>query len=97
VRRPRAPPTPASSFGGLRRASDDEALKLPSEASNRTKPQDGGYRTSAVARACTAVAQARWGKRVCAVAEHGLRNAENEEVEGILPATVGGGKQPAVS
>ena len=51
------------------------------------------YRASAssLELACP-VAQARRGKRVCAVAEQGLRNAENEEVEGILPATVGGGK-----
>jgi hypothetical protein len=54
-------------------------------------------RLSGCSGACAAGAQPRRGKRVCAVAEHGLRNAENEEVEGVLPATVRGGKEPAVS
>ena len=41
--------------------------------------------------------QPRRDKRVCAVTEHGLRNAENEEVEGVFPPTVCGGKEPAIS
>ena len=39
-------------------------------------------------------AQPRRCKRVSAVAEHGLRNAENEEVAGVFPATVLGSGQP---